>query len=297
VVLAPLGWGHREFGGFFLAVGWRVGRYFVVGDMVLGGNRDSERFQYGFVVGSDHREGAPALLPLLDLADDDVVEVVGSQGHAVDGLDDLIVAFLLELIVLSEELQEMREAVLLPFQHDAFQLAFEVELLEDGVSPDRTHLCHLVAKLLLVRDYFLGSELDAEELDDGAQQVVDLLEEEVDGQRQDLQVGHSRSLLLLIRLLWAVRPELRRQLVELLPQEVVLPLQLLDLQQQELLLVVRTDVLLAGIQTHQRSLLRFLAVGNSLGLLGRPNCDGDCGSLWLFGVSLFRKFLSPHLLQ
>lgn len=44
-----------------------------------------------------------------------------------------------------------------------------------------TDLCHFVTELLLMFGYFSRGEFDAEELDNGTEEIVYLLKEKIDG--------------------------------------------------------------------------------------------------------------------
>lgn len=87
------------------------------------------------------------------------------EGHPIDSFNDLCVAFLLKLVVLGEKLEEMRKALFLVLQHHAFQLALEVEFLENRIAFDGASLSHLLAKLLLMKRHLLRRKLNAKQPD------------------------------------------------------------------------------------------------------------------------------------
>ena len=87
---------------------------------------------------------------------------MGTKGHPIHSFYYLGIAFLLKLVVLSKELQEMGKALLFVLQHHALQFSLEIKFLENGTAFDGARLSHLLSKLLLMQGHLLGRELNAE---------------------------------------------------------------------------------------------------------------------------------------
>lgn len=74
---------------------------------------------------------------------------------------------------------------------------------------------------------------------------MNLLEKKIDRQWQNLQIYHSRPFL--FGFLRPVGAKLSSKLAQFLTQKIILPFQLLNLQQKKLFLFVRTEIFLAAI--------------------------------------------------
>lgn len=85
--------------------------------MIFGGDWDPQRLHLHFLVRPDHRKRAPAFLLLLHLLDDNLIELMSSEGHLIYDFDDLIIAFLFILIVFGKQIQEWWKPILIVFQH------------------------------------------------------------------------------------------------------------------------------------------------------------------------------------
>ena len=74
-----------------------------------------------------------------------------------------------------------------------------------------TDLGHFIAELLLMFGHFSRGEFDAEEFDNGAEEVVYFLKEKIDRKWQDLQVDYACPFLFCF--FWSIWSELRCYLI------------------------------------------------------------------------------------